>query len=168
MGEGGKAKTLTEKKLLKMMNDKNITVNIIAEHSEIFRTREGERRYEGFKDDPNAYEPDDYSGGAYGGSTVSSDGKVTAFQYVDPTKLKQWDNRVGDSESGGYILHEFVEGYKAGQIAQYKGKGDGVGGSYYEKAHRRANKISGGGHLKTDHFTPWGTQYKSTYQRTDN
>jgi hypothetical protein len=138
MGEGGKAKTLTEKKLLKMMNDKNITVNIIAENSgkdNTFKTHDGQtlKYAEGSE------------GGAYGGNTVSSDGKVETYQYVDPKKLANTDASVGDKVSGGMMLHEFAEGYFGGKIARQKGQGDNaVNPQYYSTAHRRANKISCG------------------------
>jgi RHS repeat-associated protein len=132
----GIAWTKKDRMIKKASKDKDVRVNIEANNSESFEGWDGkEREYE------------NNIGGAYGGSVVSDDGKIDSYQYVNPSRLGTMDKDVGDEKTGGYMLHEVAEGYYSG-ILGMKTKGDKiVGGSNYDEAHRRANKISGGGYL---------------------
>ncbi len=135
----GKAKTKQEKLLVKAIENSDVKVNIIANNSNTFK---------GW--DNKEYNYENNGGGAYGGSVVSDDGKVNAYQYVNPSRLGAMDKDVGDKKTGGYMLHEVAEGYRSGLIGKKTG-GDKVGGSNYDKAHQRANRISGGGYFKKEY-----------------
>ncbi|MDL2230802.1 hypothetical protein LJB75_00100 [Bacteroidales bacterium OttesenSCG-928-L19] len=138
---GGKAKTKADRMLKKMINDDKRTVEIKAENSNEFTAHDG-----------NKYKYENNGGGAYGGSTVAADGHTTAYQYVNPQQLANWDAKVGDQQSGGYMLHEVAEGYASSRIAFRKGTGDAVGGSRYDAVHQKANRISGGNWYRTDNY----------------
>jgi len=130
----GIAWTKADRMIKKASKDQNVKVNIEAKNSNTF---------DGW--DNKEYKYKDDCGGAYGGSVVSDDGKVNAHQYVNPSRLGAMDKDVGDKQTGGYMLHEVAEGYYSGIIGKKTG-GDKIGGSNYDKAHQRANRISGGGY----------------------
>jgi hypothetical protein len=130
----GKAKSFTDKKIKKMIDDEKITVNLVANNSDKFIAQDC-KEYNYYKN----------FGGACGGNEISDDGSVQTYQYVNPKILANWDKKVGDFKSGGYMLHELAESYYGGKIALEKGMGDRVGGEYYEQAHNMANNISLGG-----------------------
>ena len=135
----GKAKSKTDRIIKKAIVSKKETIHIEANNSSTFTDRNGEK---------HTYTKDDnggnfYGGGAYGGSTVT--GKhCDSYQYVNPEALSELDYRVGDCKSGGYMLHEFAEGYFSAKLGHYS-KGDPVGGNNYKEAHGMANMYSGGG-----------------------
>ena len=82
--------------------------------------------------------------GAYGGSEYAN-GHVTSYQYVDPNRCAKLDRDVGDNVAGGYMLHEFAEGYYSADIALHNKGGDPISlRNNYGIAHNRANAISGG------------------------
>jgi hypothetical protein len=134
----GKAKTSADRMLKKAIDNKDITVNVEANNSDNFKAHDG-KTYQ--------YEAKDglIGGGAYGGSTVSDDGHVNSYQYVNPQRMAAMDKLVGDANSGGYMLHEVAEGFASGKMAFKIGLGDAVGGSRYESLHQQANKVSAGG-----------------------
>ena len=139
----GKARTKNDRFLKKTIDNKNITVNIIAEKA---KKNNGKNTF-------TANDGIDYlygngnTGGAYGGNEINADGHVNTYQYVAPEVLDAQDNLVDGSSSGGYMLHEVAESFFGGKIALKSGvpsPRDGLSGSTYDRAHKKANRISGG------------------------
>ena len=155
--ESGKPKTKIERYLNKTINNDKITVNIEAENSNIFTAWDGKQ----YKYDTDRY--GDMVAGAYGGSKVMEDGTVNAFQYVNPARLGEWDKRVGDTKTGGYLLHEIAEGYASGKAAFKTRVGDEIGGLRYETVHQQANKISGGNWYRADQYET-RYRYENSFQ----
>jgi RHS repeat-associated protein len=145
----GRARNKADRMLKEAIDHKDITVNIVAENSDKFTAHDG-KEYEYEKDKEGLI-----GGGAYGGSTVSDDGSVNSYQYVSPQRMGEMDKRVGDTKSGGYMLHEVAEGFYSGQAAFKEKTGDAVGGSRYNAVHQQANQISLGG---------WGYETHSFYR----
>lgn len=137
----GKAKTRKDRLIKKAIDNQNIIVNIETSKTNMFVWHDG------------AELPTE-CGGGYGGNNVK-DGLVNTDQKVVPSMLDKMDNDVDGISSGLYMVHEVAESYFGGKIAQRKGKSSprqGLDGSTYDKAHRRANRIAGGEykHLKDE------------------
>jgi RHS repeat-associated protein len=151
----GKAKSSADRMLKKAIDNQNITVNVVADNSDNFTAHDGKTH--NYAADDNGL----IGGGAYGGSTVSDNGHVNSYQYVNPQRMSAMDKLVGDATSGGYMLHEVAEGFYSGKMAFSTKIGDGVlNGPRYEAAHQQANKISGGGWIKEDYYKS-GINYKT-------
>ena len=135
----GKTKSRTDRMIKKAIDSKKETVHIEANNSNLFTDRNGET-HTYTKDDNGG---DFYGGGAYGGSVVN--GKhCDSYQYVNPDAMSKLDFKVGDSENGGYMLHEFAEAFFSAKLGHHS-KGDPVGGNNYSEAHGMANTYAGGG-----------------------
>lgn len=84
-------------------------------------------------------------GGAFMGTKVGSDGKVTStYEYDTRT-----GGRIDDAfkKPGGTVLHEITEGYAAAKMSRKSGESsgpDGTPGSVYTDAHNAALKQPGG------------------------
>lgn len=92
------------------------------------------------------------STGAYGGSEYTC-GHATSYQYVDPNRSAKLDGLVGDKVTGGYMLHEFAEGYFSAEIALENMKGDPIHSrKNYDAAHNKANNISGGNWTRSTEY----------------
>lgn len=110
------------KRIARIIDDKNITVKVTASSSNRL---------------PNgAY----VVGGAFMGNTVTvtanGQTKVVAAQRINPLMLGLCDTK------GTMILHEVTEAYEGALISQKKGISsppDGVPGSVYPKAHKKAS-----------------------------
>ena len=77
-------------------------------------------------------------GGAFLGTTLSSDGKsVETSQKVVPFLLKSFD-KVAGAQRGQSHLHELIESYKAGELSLQQGVNAKSGGSIYNQAHNFA------------------------------
>ena len=129
----GKAITKRDRIIKKAIDDRTITVNIEASKNNMFIWQDGANL-------------GTECGGGYGGNSVK-DGLVNTYQKVVPSMLDKRDNDVEGRSSGLYMLHEVAESYFGGIIAQRTGKSsprEGLYGTTYSKAHRRANRIAGG------------------------
>ena len=129
----GKAITQRDKFIKKVIDNQVITVNIETGKNNKFVWPDGTKL-------------STEAGGGYGGNSVK-DGLVNTYQKVVPSMLDKRDNDVEGRSSGLYMLHEVAESYFGGKIAKRTGKSsprEGLGGSTYNKAHRRANRIAGG------------------------
>lgn len=185
--EGGKLKadgvpkTNEEKELYKAIKNTEVKVTIIANSSY-------EWEYNGEKGNSIDPETGEGSPGVYLGNdpVIDAGGSVIgakAGQYVNPDELAKWDKNVGDNTSGGYMLHEFLEAFKGGQLAKDKGTSDKpISNSTektprYKSSHRYANKFSKGGYeynttpsrdiYYPGAFIPMGkTKERTTYKRT--
>ncbi|GHV36608.1 hypothetical protein FACS1894178_8000 [Bacteroidia bacterium] len=130
LNEGQKLKG-NAKKIAKMIDDKNITVHVLA--TEGVKTSTGEN----------------FNGGAFMGNTVTKDenGRVThvdAFQEVNPIVLGAADDFT--KASGRTMMHEVTEAYEGAKISQESGenampaRGTDINNpeSVYSRAHNRA------------------------------
>ena len=140
MTYSGKAKTKTDKFVKNAIDRSDITINIDAENDKkSFTSKTDGKQYDYKKEDDGII-----CTGAYGGSEYAN-GHATSYQYVDPNRSAKLDKKVGDNVAGGYMLHEFAEGYYGADIALGNKKGDPISvGSNYNEAHNKANSISGG------------------------
>ena len=140
MTYSGKAKTKTDKFVKNAIDRSDITINIDAENDKkSFTSKTDGKQYDYKKEDDGII-----CTGAYGGSEYAN-GHATSYQYVDPNRSAKLDKKVGDNVAGGYMLHEFAEGYYSADIALGNKKGDPISvGSNYNEAHNKANSISGG------------------------
>lgn len=136
----GRARSANDKFIKKAIDDENI-INIVANNSNEFVTHDGKKGTIVAFDDFSA---EIHGAGSYGGSTVSADGVVNSYQYINPNNTEYWDRKVGDTRSGGFMLHELAEGFFSASIARQTGVGDAAGGKNYDEAHRLANTISRG------------------------
>ena len=113
------------KRIISMIDDGNITVDILATDSD--RTTTG----------------DLFVGGAFMGNYVELDEngnvvKTTAFQEINPTILGKMD---GFSDEGASIMHEITEAYEGAKISAEKKKSSPNAkspNSVYKKAHNKA------------------------------
>ena len=113
------------KRIISMIDDGNITVDILATDSD--RTTTGNL----------------FVGGAFMGNYVELDEngnvvKTTAFQEINPTILGKMD---GFSDEGASIMHEITEAYEGAKISAEKKKSSPNAkspNSVYKKAHNKA------------------------------
>ncbi len=113
------------KRIISMIDDGNITVDILATDSD--RTTTGNL----------------FVGGAFMGNYVKLDEngnvvKTTAFQEINPTILGKMD---GFSDEGASIMHEITEAYEGAKISAEKKKSSPNAkspNSVYKKAHNKA------------------------------
>ena len=110
------------KKLLAVINDENIKVNLKTVGDE---TRE------------------EITGGAFAGNEVKTDEQgqvqVEAFQSVNPKQLAVVDTYI--TKKGTAIVHEVTEAYEGAKLAMKKGEGSrekGKKNPFYKKAHKNA------------------------------
>ena len=126
MSYKGKASTEIDKMIQNAIDDKDITVNILADNSNSFGGTSTT------------------DGGAYMGNDYEN-GKVCTEQYVAPSLLADFDYSVGDRKSGLTMVHELAESYYGGQLAlerQQCSPPAGVVGSTYNEAHLKANQLA--------------------------
>jgi RHS repeat-associated protein len=138
----GRARSRNDKLIKEVIDNQNIKVNIVANNSDNFTAHDGQTY--SYAQNMSG----DVVGGAYGGSTVSEENKINAYQYVNPQQLAHCDKSVGDSKTGGYMLHELAEGYESGKMACWTGVGDAVGGNRYKQLHQKANAVSVGDFIR--------------------
>ena len=140
MTYSGKAKTKTDKFVKNAIDRSDITIIIVAENDKkSFTSKTDGKQYDYKKEDDGII-----CTGAYGGREYAN-GHVTSYQYVDPNRCAKLDRDVGDNVAGGYMLHEFAEGYYSADIALHNKGGDPISlRNNYGIAHNRANAISGG------------------------
>ena len=148
MTYSGKAKTKTEKLLKDAIDRNDITINIVAENDQkSFKSKTDGKTYE-YQTESDGI----MSTGAYGGSEYNN-GHATSYQYVDPSRSAKLDKDVGDMMTGGYMLHEFAEGYYSAVIALDNKKGDPISvRGNYNASHSKANSISGGGWVHSNEY----------------
>ena len=123
----GNAKTDADKKLLEATTDPSVTVKVNATSSN-------------FTDKGNWF-----VGGAFGGSTVEADGKVTANQTVNPEQTQKIDNFYETAE-GSSILHEVIEAFIGGK------ESPGIGAPTFDDVNNK---------------TPTGVGYVSAHDKAD-
>jgi RHS repeat-associated protein len=140
MTYSGKAKTKTDKFVKNAIDRSDVTINIVAENDKkSFTSKTDGKKYDYKNEDDGII-----CTGAYGGSEYVN-GHAISYQYVDPNRSAKLDDAVGDNVSGGYMLHEFAEGYYSADIALRNKGGDPISlRNNYGVAHNRANAISGG------------------------
>ncbi len=123
----GKRLNQAAKKIMSIVDNVNITVNVTA--------------FDEKRTSTNAL----FCGGAFMGNNVELDengnvAKVVAFQEVNPKVLGLADSKVG--EKGVFMMHELTEAYE-GALISYKNKKSSpnsmTSGSVFSKAHRRAS-----------------------------
>ena len=110
--------------------------------------------------------------GSYGGTLYIPEDQnsnrkeeVITTQYANPDLLAQMDDNVGDTKSGGYMIHEIAEAYFASKICLLKQKSSPAAirnytffgirypkGCVYKKAHKLANDIMPGGYKETQKY----------------
>ena len=118
----GKAKTKAEKQLLKVINDKNIKVNLVTTNDQNFDSKDGTKN---IPLAPSAFE----------GSVKNVDEKVIATQIINIDNANIISSIIGE-KVGETIMHEVNEAYF--------GAKDNPGGSYnsaYHNAHNKAEKL---------------------------
>ena len=93
----GKAKTKSDKALLRAIKDENVTVNVNATSSNTTNVS-GETK--------------DLLIGAYGGNKVNEDGTVTATTDVNPNQTEIAGDFYG-IDAGVYVNHEILESYNS-------------------------------------------------------
>ncbi len=148
MSYSGRARTKTDKFVKMAIDRKDMTINISAENEKkTFTSKTDGKEYAYKKEDDGIT-----CTGAYGGSEYTN-GHATSYQYVDPKRSAILDVKVGDDVVGGYMLHEFAEGYYSAELALDNKKGDpiSVRNNYYA-AHNKANFISGGNWTHSSEF----------------
>ena len=109
-------------KLKKIIDDKNISVNVTAQKSS------------------DMSDGTFFIGGSFMGNEYDDEtGRVNTAQTVCPTELAQMDK--ADGKKGKNIMHEVTESYEGGKMALENKKGDSTPGetnSYYPDAHAKA------------------------------
>ncbi len=110
--------------LIAATTDQSVTVEINAIKGNFVETSAGKKSF------------DD---GAFMGSTVNSDGTVTAHQTVNPQTAAIIDNVSGQSQ-GTVMKHEALEAYIGAK--QNPGSGDAIASpAAYQSAHNAANAM---------------------------
>jgi RHS repeat-associated protein len=124
---GSGALTSDSQKLVDAIDDHSITVNLVAEDTEVTSSKKL------------------FVGGAFMGNTVttsSSGNTVVAKQEVNPKVLKKFGDANGKPGKG--TLHEVSEGYQGALISQASGvssPAEGLPGSVYDAAHFGVNTV---------------------------
>lgn len=110
--------------LIAATTDQSVTVEINAIKGNFVETSAGKKSFDG---------------GAFMGSTVNSDGTVTAHQTVNPQTAAIIDNVSGQSQ-GTVMKHEALEAYIGAK--QNPGSGDAIASpAAYQSAHNAANAM---------------------------
>jgi len=159
----GIAFTRKDRLLKKMINDKNVTLEIRCSNSNIFLGRT-----------PN----DVFSnplGGAFGYTTYNAESKTAkTIQFVCPRLLEDFDNQFNDNSFGETMLHEFAEGYAAANYVLSMPTPrsiypeDPEYNKFYDHSHKMASKIAGGNYsfLYTTEPLPIIYRYSNTLYPT--
>ncbi len=130
----GKARNRYDRYLKKIIDNQDITVNVKAENTDYFTTKDNKTASYLSLDNI-------VLGGAYGGTEVSLKSDVNTYQYVNPEKLSLWDDKTHVRKGIG-MLHEVSESYEAGKIAIRRREGDIGDKAYYDRAHIKAEKYA--------------------------